>query len=513
MGVICRRAWPCVIGLACLVLIALFMAPPALSQTGTDRTLLFGAWTPNETGLLGPSGVRPATRGQFDLRLLDRIGDHAEIGFVLVAMDRADVERALTAGEIDFALPEIGVAVSPTTRLSEPYRIRMDLLVLAAGAPRLASTGVEALRDALNRGLRIGVTREEQRGPEVAALLNDPRFAHQIVPASRTGDSLDRLLAGRLDGFLAVRLEAMEAIASRGSVQGLIETDPILIETHTLHLRFRTKRVDAKTIAHIDATILALRAQGVVAHLWERAITPVLLRLAAATRWFNTLDMLGTVAFALSGVLIARREAYSLLGAFVLAVLPAVGGGVMRDLLVGRAPIAILASPVPLLLVMGTVLGSFVLFRLFSYGDARFERLRRWERGRAAARRIISLRNIYEVTDALGLAAFTVVGVAVAVRYGAEPLWLWGPLCAALTGAGGGILRDVIRADSNNPALRTSIYAEVCLVWGLALSVMVDWLAREERPEYLRLAVIATVLGAFVTRMAVVLLRASSPRF
>jgi polar amino acid transport system substrate-binding protein len=47
-----------------------------------------------------------------------------------------------------------------------------------------------------------------------------------------------------------------------------------------------------------------------------------------------------------------------------------------------------------------------------------------------------------------------------------------------LSGAGGGILRDVIRADSRNPALRTSFYAEVCVIWGFALAMTVDWLAR-----------------------------------
>lgn len=120
---------------------------------------------------------------------------------------------------------------------------------------------------------------------------------------------------------------------------------------------------------------------------------------------------------------------------------------------------------------------------------------------------------MHEVTDALGLAAFSVIGVAVAVRYWAEPLWLWGPLFAALSGAGGGILRDVLRADSRNPALRTSFYVEVCVIWGFALSLTVDWLAREERPELLRITVAIAVLGAFLTRMAVVLLRINSPRF
>jgi polar amino acid transport system substrate-binding protein len=119
---------------------------------------------------------------------------------------------------------------------------------------------------------------------------------------------------------------------------------------------------------------------------------------------------------------------------------------------------------------------------------------------------------MFELTDAIGLAAFTVTGVVVAVRFGAEPLLLWGPICAALSAAGGGILRDMLRADSDNPALHASLYAEICLIWGLMLSLIVEWLGRVEQPQLLRTAVVVTVIGAFITRIAVVLRHVQSPQ-
>ncbi|MCX6927526.1 MAG: immunoglobulin domain-containing protein [Verrucomicrobia bacterium] len=73
--------------------------------------------------------------------------------------------------------------------------------------------------------------------------------------------------------------------------------------------------------------------------------------------------------------------------------------------------------------------------------------------------------------DALGLGAFTVVGVTVALESRCTPLWLWGPLLGAMTSAGGGILRDVVRADLDNPGLKGMFYAEVSLIWALAFSV------------------------------------------
>jgi uncharacterized membrane protein YeiH len=80
---------------------------------------------------------------------------------------------------------------------------------------------------------------------------------------------------------------------------------------------------------------------------------------------------------------------------------------------------------------------------------------------RAAA---LPLKNAVELTDAIGLAAFTVIAVVIAVRFFAEPLWLWGPPCAALSAAGGGTLRDMLRAVTKNPALHTPFYAEICIV-------------------------------------------------
>lgn len=112
-------------------------------------------------------------------------------------------------------------------------------------------------------------------------------------------------------------------------------------------------------MAALDIALASLRKDGTIAELEERAGRPVLLRFAIATWWFSLLDVVGTIALALSGVLIARAERFSFLGAFVPAGLPAVGGGVVRGLLLGRSPIGILGDPQPLLLILGTVVVAY----------------------------------------------------------------------------------------------------------------------------------------------------------
>lgn len=127
----------------------------------------------------------------------------------------------------------------------------------------------------------------------------------------------------------------------------------------------------------------------------------------------------------------------------------------------------------------------------------------------------ITLNAAIAFFDALGLAAFTVIGVVVAVETKSNPLWLWGPLLAALTGAGGGIVRDVIRGDANNPFLKGTCYAEIALVWGSILSGFIMWYANllDYKPTEISLAVVVTLIGALLTRMAVFHLRVKGPMY
>lgn len=108
-----------------------------------------------------------------------------------------------------------------------------------------------------------------------------------------------------------------------------------------------------------------------------------------------------------------------------------------------------------------------------------------------------------DVTDALGLAAFTVTGVAVAFRYEAYPLWIWAPLLAVLTSAGGGIMRDTIRSHKRIPTLTTSIYAEISAVCGLgmAMALLFHTGSSVIGPD---LIIVTTIVVAFSLRMFVV---------
>ncbi|GAB4251635.1 MAG: hypothetical protein OHK005_18820 [Candidatus Methylacidiphilales bacterium] len=223
------------------------------------------------------------------------------------------------------------------------------------------------------------------------------------------------------------------------------------------------------TLQAFNNALEELRASGQLASLTRHYLVPQIMIITMKTPWFIAFEWIGTAAFALSGVLIARRERYDIIGAGVLAALPAVGGGVLRDLITQRSPIGVLQNPQFLLLVIGIVVIGAVFFWIHDALTGR-------DLGRLATVtdfRWWSSRGALVVFDGVGLATFTIIGVMVAVEQSCEPLWLWGPILGAITASGGGILRDVLRSQADIPTLKGTIYPEIALVGGWVYSLVI----------------------------------------
>jgi polar amino acid transport system substrate-binding protein len=365
------------------------------------------------------------------------------------------------------------------------------------------------------QSFRLGVISGFYYGPDVMQFINDPRNAARIVMVPDDIANFENLLNRRIDGFLVDRLVGA-TLAWRHGWQLAVEEVWPPVYSADIHVLFSKKTTTPELVEAFNHSLEQLKRDGQYARIVREYLFPVLLGATVAQRWFFIVDIIGTIAFAISGMLLARQGHYSLFGAFVLASLPAVGGGMIRDSLVNRETVGVLANPAYVLTVIVTVLAGYVGFHLA-------------ERTRLASRRSkifgsddddwivrkISLNSAIAFFDALGLAAFTVIGVVVAVESKLDPLWLWGPLLAALTGAGGGIVRDVIRADANNPFLKGTFYAEIALIWGWILSLFLMWYANflDYKPNEISLAVVVTLIGALLTRMAVFYLRITSPMY
>lgn len=153
------------------------------------------------------------------------------------------------------------------------------------------------------------------------------------------------------------------------------------------------------------------------------------------------LDFLGTLAFAISGVRLASAKHFDLFGAYVVGVTTAIGGGTMRDLLLGQHPFWMTN---PAYLVCSAIgLLWVIVFRRF----------------------LVRQNNTWFLFDTLGLAIFTITGIEKTVVAG-FPFWA-AIIMGTLTGAGGGVFRDVL-INEVPLIFRKEIYALACVIGGLA---------------------------------------------
>ena len=143
---------------------------------------------------------------------------------------------------------------------------------------------------------------------------------------------------------------------------------------------------------------------------------------------FTAVEMIGMVAFALYGALVGLKYRLDLFGILLMGVTASLGGGVIRDLLIGCIPPAMFRDYRYLLVAVVT---SLVVFFAAYLSRGRYHRYEA---------RVEALANIF---DALGLGAFNVVGVQAGINAGFAGNGFLLVFLGLLTGIGGGILRDL----------------------------------------------------------------------
>ena len=158
-------------------------------------------------------------------------------------------------------------------------------------------------------------------------------------------------------------------------------------------------------------------------------------------------DFVGTLAFAISGIRLASAKKFDLFGAYVVGVTTAIGGGTMRDMMLGVSPFwmtnmfYLICSAIALLWV--------IVFRKL----------------------LVRQDNTWFLFDTIGLALFTVTGIEKTITTigpSGEHFPFWTAIImGTITGAGGGVLRDVF-INEVPLIFRKEIYALACVIGGLA---------------------------------------------
>ncbi len=183
------------------------------------------------------------------------------------------------------------------------------------------------------------------------------------------------------------------------------------------------------------------------------------------------LDILGTVAFAVSGVLAAMNEKLDLFGVLIIAFVTAIGGGTLRDVLVGDFPVVWIRSIGYTAIILLTVVIAIPFNR-----------------------RIKSFKKTLLLFDSIGLGFFTIVGVQKGLLFGMHP-----GICIVLgtiTACFGGVIRDILL--NNIPVIfRKEIYASACII-GASLYFLVSFVLSRGIAEMVCIAVVVLIRAGAV---------------
>ena len=153
---------------------------------------------------------------------------------------------------------------------------------------------------------------------------------------------------------------------------------------------------------------------------------------------FYSLDLLGTIAFAVSGTLTAIHKKFDPFGVFIIAFATAVGGGTLRDVLIGRTPVGWMLDLNYVYAIIGATIFAIIIRKKINY-----------------------LSTSLFLFDTIGLGIFTIIGTEIGVQQDLHPI-----ICVALgvvSATFGGVIRDIL-CNEIPVIFHKEIYASACIV-------------------------------------------------
>jgi uncharacterized membrane protein YeiH len=188
---------------------------------------------------------------------------------------------------------------------------------------------------------------------------------------------------------------------------------------------------------------------------------------------FHLLDIIGTMAFAMSGALTAMSKKLDPFGVFIIAFVTAVGGGTLRDVMIGRMPVGWMQDVTYVYVI---ILG-FILTIVFR-------------------KRLDKLRTSLALFDTIGLGVFTLIGIQKGIDYQLHPV-----ICISLgtmTACFGGVLRDIL-CNEIPVIFREEVYATICILGGIVFFILKKWDIADE-PLYLITCLVIIVIRILAKR-------------
>jgi uncharacterized membrane protein YeiH len=206
----------------------------------------------------------------------------------------------------------------------------------------------------------------------------------------------------------------------------------------------------------------------------------------AYAAFLNLIEVLGVLAFALTGIFEARRLKMDVVGVYSLAMITAFGGGTVRDLCLQRSPLFWIQNwPFGVAVLVLSIVSVAILRQIRD-------------------RKSKTLVLIVTIFDALGLGLFSVLGSVYSLQVYPK-LYFIAVLMGVITGCFGGIIRDIVGNKVPTVFIKSQLYA-TCSLAGCALYILFDWI---HLPAGISIPLAAA--ATFVVRMLAVRYNISLP--
>ena len=240
----------------CLAWVAITLAP--LGALAAEPCTLRVGWEPYAPFTFADDqGVVTGA----DIDLIKAIGDEIGCSVVPVKLPWARIVREVEQGTLD-----VSTSTSRTPEreqwalFSQPYRETETAIYVRRGEiPRFV---LQKLADVPAQELRLGVIVDYYYGEALAEAASDPAFADWLDGAPDYPTNIRKLVSGRIDGFLVEDVAVMEAELDRMGLSERVERYPLRIPGEKLHFMFSRKTIEPDLVAHVDAAVAQMRADG-----------------------------------------------------------------------------------------------------------------------------------------------------------------------------------------------------------------------------------------------------------
>ncbi|WP_250311691.1 transporter substrate-binding domain-containing protein [Rickettsia endosymbiont of Oedothorax gibbosus] len=379
---------------------------------------------------------------------------------------------------------------------SIPYRLaEISLFTLRSARKHLHFNNTnEFLAQIRLLNFRLGITRKAVYGnTRTTEYLNQASNNDIIIKYGSNAELFKGLLRNEIDGVLADRIAGV-ALTLNYIEKDQIEEIPTRIKT-PVHLMFSKKTVSPNLVARFNNSIKEFINSDEYKKIVERYKYNILLLKSIDSSWCYIIGVIGSIAFAISGIIISAKTNATLFITFVLAMLPSLLGCILLDIVVRSVNVSLILTPYYTCRIFITVLIGFFAIKLLAYynkqlyEDDFIQKIR---------------NNTLIVCDSLGQASFMIIGVITVIVQKIEPLEFWGPCFACLTSSVGIIFRNLIcQHDKNIESIPREINFEILILWGAIFSILLDSYAYKHDYSTIKYSIITVFVGAFVSRLLV----------